>query len=70
MCGVKLMDKKSTKGLILMLDLNEAMDQLARAQCVHWYGHVLIKDRNISLRRALGLEVKGKGKWVEQRKPG
>ena len=41
MCGVKLMGKKSTKDLILMLDLNETIDQLARADSVHWYGHVL-----------------------------
>ena len=39
--GVKLMDNKSTKGLMQMLDLNEAMDQLARASSVRWYGHVL-----------------------------
>ena len=38
MCGVKLIDKKSTKDLMLMLDLNESMDQLARANCVRWYG--------------------------------
>ena len=27
MCGVKLMDKKSTKDVMQMLDLNEAVDQ-------------------------------------------
>ena len=27
MCGVKLMDKKSTKDLMQMLDLNETVDQ-------------------------------------------
>ena len=26
-CGVKLMDKKSTKDVMQMLDLNEAVDQ-------------------------------------------
>ena len=32
-----------------MLDLNETVDQLAWANCVRWYGHVL--------RRALDFEV-------------
>ena len=39
MSGVKLMDKKSTKDLIEMLDLNETMDQLAKANSVCWYGY-------------------------------
>ena len=36
MCGVKLMDKKSIKDLIQMLDLNETIDQLAKANSVRW----------------------------------
>ena len=35
MRGVKLLDKKSTEDLMQMLDLNEAVDQLARACSVH-----------------------------------
>ena len=46
MCGVKLVDKKSTKDLMLLLDLNESMDQLVRANSVRWYGRVLRKDKN------------------------
>ena len=34
MCGVKLMDKKSTKHPMQMLDLNETIDQLAKANSV------------------------------------
>ena len=45
MCVVKLMDKKSTNDLMHMLDLNETIDQLARAISVRWYGHVLKKDK-------------------------
>ena len=37
-------DKKSTKDIMQMLDLNETIDQLARANCVRWHGHVLRKD--------------------------
>ena len=44
MSGVKLMDRKSTKDLMQMLELVETVDQLAKANVVHWYGHVLRKD--------------------------
>ena len=59
MCGVKLMDKKSTKDLMHMLDLNETIDQLARVNSICWYGHVLRKDKNNFQRRALDCKVKG-----------
>ena len=41
MCGVKLMDKKLTKRKSQMLDFNETIDQLTKANSVRWYGHVL-----------------------------
>ena len=59
MCGAKLKDKKLTKDLMQTLDLNETMDQLAKANSVRWYGHVLRKDKNNFLRRALDLKVRG-----------
>ena len=60
MCGVKLMDKMSTKNLIQMLDLNETIDQLAKANSAHWDGHVLRKDKNNNfLRRTLDFKVRG-----------
>ena len=37
MCEVKLMDKKSTTDLMQMFDLNETVDQLAKANSVRWY---------------------------------
>ena len=60
------MDKKSTKDLMQMLDLNETIDQLVKANSVRWYEHVLRKDKNNLLRRTLDF----RGKWVDQRKPG
>ena len=57
------MDKKSTKDLMQMLDLKETLDHLAKANSVRWYGHVLRKDKNNILRRAL--DLKGKG-WTEE----
>ena len=59
MCGAKLMDMKSTKDPMHMLDLNETIDQLTRANCIRWYGHVLRKDENNFLRRALDPNVNG-----------
>ena len=53
------MDKKSTKDPMQMLDLNKKIDQLVKANSVRWYGHVLRKDKNNFLRKALDPKVKG-----------
>ena len=52
------MDNKSTIDQRQLLDLNETIDQLAKANSVRWYGHVLRKDENSILRWALDLKVK------------
>ena len=60
------MDKKSTKDLMQMLGLNETVDQLARADCVCWYGHVFRKDKSIFMSKALDSKVKGTRKtWLK-----
>jgi hypothetical protein len=59
MCGVKLMDKKRTEDLMEMLGLEETVVQMAKANGVRWYGHVLRKDDEHVLRKALEFEVKG-----------
>ena len=41
MCGVKLMEMKSARYQMQMLDLNERINQLAKANSVHLYRHVL-----------------------------
>ena len=41
-----------------MLDFNNTMDQLARDNSVRCHGHVLRKDRNNVLRRALDIHLK------------
>ena len=63
MCGVKLVDMKSTKYLIQMLDLNETLDQLVKTNSVRWYGHVLNKDEMKFLRWAFDIRVK----WTRKR---
>ena len=52
-CGVQLKDRKRSMDLMLMLDLNETMDQLAISNSVHWYGHVLRRADGHVLGRAL-----------------
>ena len=59
MCGVKLMEKKNTKELMDMLGLSETMEKLAKANGVRWYGHVLRRDEDDLLRKALRLSVDG-----------
>ena len=53
MCVVLLKVRKRSSDLMLIFGLNEAIDQLAMANCVNWYGHVL--------RRALDFVVEGQG---------
>ena len=62
------MDKKLTKDLMQMLHLTETICHMARANSIHWYGHVLRKDKNSFLRRALDLNVKGtmKKRWTKE----
>ena len=50
MCGVTLVDKRLAIDLMQMLDLKETMDQLAKANSVRWYGHVLRSDKDNFLR--------------------
>ena len=47
------------------LDMKETIDQLAKTNSVHWYGHVLRKDKNNFLRRALDLRVRDKENLTE-----
>ena len=44
MCGEKLMEKKRTEDLMQMLGLKETAVQIAKANGVQWYGHVLRRD--------------------------
>ena len=64
MCGAKLMEKKRTGDLMEMLGLKETVVQMAKANGVRWYGHVLRRDDGHVLRKVLESEVRGK------RKPG
>ena len=62
MCGAKLMKKKGTEDLIELLGFKETVVQMAKANGVRWYGHVLRRDDGHVLRKVLEFEVKGKRK--------
>ena len=62
MCGANLMEKKRTEDLMEMLGLKETVVQMAKANGVSWYGHVLRRDDGHVLTKALGFEVRGKRK--------
>ena len=53
MCGAKLMEKKRTEDLIEMLGLKKTVVQMAKANGMRWYGHVLRRDDGHVLRKAL-----------------
>ena len=68
MCGAKLMERRRTEDLMEMLGLKETVVQMAKANGVRWYGHVLRRDDGHVLRKALEFEVKGKRKRGRPRK--
>ena len=62
MCAMQLKDKKRSKYMMFMFGLKETIDQLAMANSVCWYGHVLRREDGHALRRALDFEVEGQRK--------
>ena len=59
MCGVKLVDRKNTEELMKMLGLKETLDKMAKANGVRWYGHVVRRDDESILKKAMMFEVNG-----------
>ena len=62
MCEEQLEDIKRSTDLLFMLGFNEAIDQLAMANSVCWYDHVLRSEDGDVLRMALDFEVEGQRK--------
>ena len=67
-CWAKLMEKKRTENLMEMLGLKETVVQMAKANGVRWYGHVLGRNDGHVLRKALKFEVKGTKKQGRPKK--
>ena len=56
MCGAKLMEKRRTEDLMEMLRLKETVAQIAKANGVRWYRHVLRKDdRHVFQEKSIGV---------------
>ena len=69
MCGVQRINCERSTDSMLVLGLNEAIRQLAMANGVRWYGHLLRREDGHVIRRALEFEVevqwkKGSPKWT------
>ena len=62
MCSQKVVDRKTAEEQMDVLGLKEAIDWLATANGVRWYGHVLRKNDDSILRIAPDFEVNGKRK--------
>ena len=62
MCGLQLKDRKRSTDLVFMLDFSETLYQLAIANSVSCYGHVLRRENAHVLRRAIDFEVEGQRK--------
>ena len=60
MCGVKLEDRKNMEELMEMLGLKETLDRMAKANGVRWYEHVIRRDDDNIVKKAMMLEVKWK----------
>ena len=70
MCSAKLMEKERIEDLMDMLGLKEIVVQMAKANGVRWYGHVLRREDGQVLRKTLEFEVKARGSKDTQRRYG
>ena len=61
-------DIVNIKTKLKMLGLKETVVQMAKANGVRWYGHVLRRDDGYVLRKVLEFEVKGKRKLGQPKK--
>ena len=59
MCGVKLLDQRNSEELIDMLSIKESLDRMAKASSMRWYGHVLRKEDENVIAKALNFETSG-----------
>ena len=57
MCSVSLSDRRRNEERLL--GLNESLECIARANGVQWYGHVLRREEEHVLKKALDFRVEG-----------
>ena len=68
-CGVQLKDRKRSTDLMFMLGLKDRIEELAMANSVRWYGHVLRREDGHVLRRALDFKVEAQRKKGRPKRP-
>ena len=69
MCGVKLLDRRNSEELMDMLGIKESLDRMAKACSMRWYGHVLRKEDETMIVKALKFVVSGsRGRAKQTRK--
>ena len=56
------MDRKNTEELMKMLGLKKTLDKMAQANEVRWYGHVVRRDKESILKKAMMFQVNGQRK--------
>ena len=71
MCGVKLLDRRNSEELMDMLGIKEPLDRMAKAKSMRWFDHVLRKEDENVIVKALKFEVSGsrgrpKQTWKKQ----
>ena len=54
MCGVQLINRKRYMDLMFMVGKKETIDQLAMANNVRWFGHVMRREDGHVMRREDG----------------
>ena len=57
MCGMKLIDQKTTKELMQMLGIAVAIARMVKEAAVRWYGRILWRNEENILKEALNAEV-------------
>ena len=63
-CGVKLVDGKKMEDLMEMLGFKKTLVRVAKANGVRWYRHVIRRDNDNILKKAMMMVVNGKRKRV------
>ena len=56
MCGVKLLDRRNSEELMDMLGIKKSLDRMAKASGIRWYDHVLRKEDENVIVKALKFE--------------
>ena len=60
MCGVNLLNKKNSESLRELMKIELDVSELLRRSRLRWYGHVMRREADAGIKRALEFEVEGR----------